>query len=266
MISVKLNIFSNVLSMHNDCRILFPDETGTNETLPVLWLCHGGSGDEDAWLYYSHIAELPDLYRIAVILVNANDSCFTDMAYGLNYASYIGTELPEILYRMFPRLSDRRENNFISGLSNGGYGCLLIGLTYPERFRAIGAFSAGDKADSSYVRSDGTEITPRIRMFGADDIYETRYSVRYLARCVSEGTGKKPYIYHACGSLDPWLDLNLLVKQTMEELDDPAFSYVYEQFEGLGHEWKLWDAAVLRFLNYLTDHSLLQKPDHTAGK
>ncbi len=252
MISVKLNLFSNVLSMNNDCRILFPDNTG-EEKLKVLWLCHGGSGDENAWLYYGRAAGLPDRYGIAVVLVNADDSCFTDMAYGLNFTTYFGEELPEILYQMFPCLSDRREDNYISGLSNGGYGCLLIGLTYPERFGAIGAFSAGDKADSVYQKAENNEITPRIRMFGREDIRNTPYSIRYLAEKVSKGNGVKPHVYHACGSEDHWLDKNLLVRDTFIQLNDPGFAYVYDQIEGLGHVWEFWDEEILRFLEYTGD-------------
>lgn len=251
MISFKLNIFSNVLSMNNDCRVLLPDNVGPEEKLPVLWLCHGGSGDENEWMYYSTMPELPDKERIAAVIVNANDSCFTDMAYGLKYATYLGKELPEILYRMFPHFSQKREDNWISGLSNGGYGCLLLGLTYPERFGAIGAFSAGDKADAKFAHAESGVITPRIRMFGQEDIKDTPYSVRYLARRVSQECELKPRIYHACGSEDPWLDLNLLVKETMEELNDPAFDYVYDQIDGLAHEWKFWDEEIRRFLKYL---------------
>ena len=251
MISFKLNIFSNVLSMNNDCRVLLPDNVGPEEKLPVLWLCHGGSGDENEWMYYSTMPELPDKERIAAVIVNANDSCFTDMAYGLKYATYLGKELPEILYRMFPHFSQKREDNWISGLSNGGYGCLLLGLTYPERFGAIGAFSAGDKADAKFAHAEPGVITPRIRMFGQEDIKDTPYSIRYLARRVSEERELKPRIYHACGSEDPWLDLNLLVKETMEELNDPAFDYVYDQIDGLAHEWKFWDEEIRRFLKYL---------------
>lgn len=251
MISVKLNVFSNVLSMNNDCRVLIPDGVKEDEKLPVLWLCHGGSGDENEWLYYSTVADIPDQDRIAIVIVNANDSCFTDMAYGLPYATYLGEELPEILYGMFPHFSQRREDNWISGLSNGGYGCLLLGFTYPQRFGAIGAFSAGDKADAKFVKADEGVMTRRIRMFGAEDMRDTPYSVRHLARMVSEGKGPKPRVYHACGSEDSWLDLNLLVKQTMEELNDPAFDYVYDQIEGLGHEWRFWNEEIRRFLRYL---------------
>lgn len=251
MISFKLNVYSNVLSMNNDCRVLLPDEVKGKEKLKVLWLLHGGSGDENEWLYYSTAAEIPDQEKIAVVIVNANDSCFTDMAYGLRYGTYVGSELPEILYRMFPNLSEKREDNFISGLSNGGYGCLLVGLTHPERFGAIGAFSAGDKADANYAVSEDGMMTPRIRMFGQNDITGTDYSIRYLAKKVSETGSVKPRVYHACGGEDPWLDLNLRFKETMEELNDPAFDYVYDQIEDLGHEWDFWNEELRRFLAYL---------------
>ena len=251
VISVKLNLFSNVLSMNNDVRLLMPEKIQKNEKLRCLWLCHGGSGDENDWLYYSNAAQIPNREHMAVIIVNANDSCFADMAYGLRYTTYIGMELQEILTSMFPHLSTRREDNYISGLSNGGYGSFLIGLTYPERFAAIGAFSAGDKADSRYSPSAQGEMSSRIRMFGADEIHGTRYSIRQLAKNVSEHSALKPRIYHACGSLDPWLDMNLLVRDTFEKLNDPAYDYTYDQMDGYGHEWPFWDAELQQFLEYI---------------
>lgn len=249
MISVKLNIFSNVLNMNSDLRILFPDEIGEDEKLKVLWLCHGGSGDENEWIYHSTIAEIPDKYHLAVVLVNAEDSCYVDMAHGRSFTQYIGDELPGILCRMFPHLSDKCEDNFISGLSNGGYGCLIIGLTFPDRYAAIGAFSAGDKADAKYPKAEAGEITPRIRMFGAEDIRDTKYSIRFLAKEVAEKSSYKPAIYHACGGKDPWLDLNLLVRETFEELGDTGFTYEYDQIDDLGHEWAFWDMEIRRFLD-----------------
>lgn len=249
MISVKLNIFSDILYMNSDLRILFPDNIAKGEKLKTLWLCHGGSGDENDWLYHSTVAEIPDEYHMAVVCVNAEDSCFVDMVYGRSFTRYIGEELPDIMHKMFPHLSDAREDNYISGLSNGGYGCFVIGLTYPEKYAAIGAFSAGDKADAKYQKSEGGEITPRIRMFGREDVKGTKFSVRQLARDVSNRDCSKPRIYHACGSKDPWLNLNLLVKETFEELNDCGYEYTYDQIEGLGHEWKFWDVELRRFLD-----------------
>lgn len=251
MNSMKINHFSNVLSMNMDARVLLPDEISAWEKLKVLWLCHGGSGDENEWLYYSTIAQLPDEKHIAIVIVNANDSCFVDMPYGNKYGTYIGKELPEILQKMFKCLSADRNDNYISGLSNGGYGCFIVGLKNRERFAAIGAFSAGDKADAVTKPFREGTLNPRIRMFGSEDIHNTEYSMKYLARKVAGENGPKPRIYHACGSLNPWLHMNLLVRDCMEEINCPEYNYVYHQVKGLGHEWKFWDMEIRNFIDYI---------------
>jgi len=251
MTSMKINHFSNALSMMMDCRVLLPDNLNEDSKLKVLWLCHGGSGDENEWLYYSTIAALPDEKGIAIVIVNVNDSCFVDMPYGKNYGTYVGSELPDIIHNMFPCLSQKREDNYISGLSNGGYGCFLVGLKNRERFAAIGAFSAGDKADAAPKPFKEGTMNPRIRMFGQEDISHTEYSIKYLAGKVAKEEGTKPRIYHACGSLDPWLDLNILVKEYMETLACPEYDYTYHQMENVGHEWKFWDKEIRNFLVYL---------------
>ena len=274
MISMKINLFSNILHMNMDLRLLLPadkskptnkasekspDGSLTGKSLnktsekavqyPVLWLCHGGSGNENAWLYYSTVASLVDKEQIAMVIVNADNSCFVDMAMGPAYQSYLGKELPHLLPLIFPELSTKREENMVCGLSNGGYGCFLLGMTYPENFGYIGAFSAGDKADASYIPAKEGEVTQRIRMFGSDDINGTVYSMREMAKEISESAGPFPKVYHACGSEDPWLNLNLKVKQCMEELDCEKFEYKYDQIENIGHEWAFWDEEVRRFLN-----------------
>lgn len=251
MIAMKINHFSNELSMNMDARLLLPSNIEEEERLKVLWLYHGGSGDENEWLYYSTAAALPDERHIAVVLVNANDSCFVDMPYGKKYGTYIGRELPDILYQMFPCLSDNREDNYISGLSNGGYGAFMVGLKNCERYAAIGAFSAGDKADAKPKQFPEGEMNPRIRMFGQENIQDTEYSIKYLAKKAAMQNGLKPHIYHACGTLDPWLDLNLLVKECFEKLNCAEFHYVYHQMDGMGHEWQFWDREIRNFLNYL---------------
>lgn len=251
MISMKINHFSDELQISNDCRVLLPDDVKDGEKLKVLWLCHGGSGDENEWMYYSTIPSIPDEKHIAIVINNANESCFVDMAHSRNYGKYIGEELPNIIFNMFSCLSDKREDNFISGLSNGGYGCFLVGLKNRERFAAIGAFSAGDKADAVAKPGEPNKMSPRIRMFGQDDISETDYSMKYLAKKIAQMPGNKPRIYHACGGLDPWLDMNLKVRQCMEEINLPEYDYVYHQIDDLGHEWKFWDIEIRNFLEYL---------------
>lgn len=79
----------------------------------VLWLLHGGGGDNTDFVNFSNIVRYANEHRIAVVMpagVNFHE--------GKDY-EYVTEELPRVLRILFP-LSDRREDNFIGGLSFGG--------------------------------------------------------------------------------------------------------------------------------------------------
>ena len=141
---------------------------------------------------------------------------------------------------MFACISDDRKYNYVSGFSNGGYGCLHSALKYPSTFSKVGAFSAGDKADSVFVNDNSTKAKNRILLFGDKDIHNTDYCLTYLADKLIADNKKAlaPDIYHACGSLDPWLDMNHIVRDYFLEHND-FYNYTYDELEGLGHEWKI---------------------------
>ncbi|MGK2912076.1 MAG: S-formylglutathione hydrolase [Sphingobium sp.] len=73
---------------------------------------------------------------------------------------YVTEELPALIAEQFPADMDRQS---IMGHSMGGHGALTIGLTFPDRFKAISAFSPivapsqvpwGQKALSGYLGND----------------------------------------------------------------------------------------------------------------
>ncbi len=74
--------------------------------------------------------------------------------------SYVTDELPALIAAEFPADPARRS---IMGHSMGGHGALTIGLTYPERYKAISAFAPivapsqvpwGQKALAGYLGED----------------------------------------------------------------------------------------------------------------
>lgn len=81
--------------------------------------------DEDAW----------DFAKGAGFYVDA-----TQAPWAANYRmwSYVTDELPALIAAQFPADMDRQS---IMGHSMGGHGALTIGLTHPERFRAVSAFA-----------------------------------------------------------------------------------------------------------------------------
>ncbi|MGX8688061.1 MAG: alpha/beta hydrolase, partial [bacterium] len=94
-------------------------------------------------------------------------------------------------------------------------------------------------------------MDPRIRMFGQREIHGTEYSIVHLARTLAASKKEKPRVYHACGGKDPWLDMNLIVRESFESLACPAYDYTYHQDERYGHEWTFWHEELIRFLDYI---------------
>jgi putative tributyrin esterase len=188
-------------------------------------------------------------YGIAVIMPGGMHSCFTDMEHGSKFFSYMTEELPVIMRQLFPRLSTQREDNYISGFSNGGYGCLRVGLARPDLYAAIGAFSAGDKADVPFANDGSKKAEGRIIVFGDGDIKNTDHDLKHLATKAVSSSQALPKIYHACGSLDPWLDLNQILRDYFKQTK--AYDYMYHEVEDYGHTWDFWDMEILRFFDYL---------------
>ena len=250
MAVIRTNIFSINLKYNMECYVILPDEIPKEKKLKTLWLYHGGSGDHTGWLYHTKIVEYVNERGFAAILPNVHESCFVDMNIGGKYGSYVGDELPKTMWNMFPILSAKRDDNYICGLSNGGYGCLHTALKYPEKFSSVGAFSAGDKADADFANDNSEKSKTRIRLFGDTDLNQNEYGVKYQAHMLALQDIERPRIYHACGSEDPWLEMNLMVKKCFEEMPD-KYDYTYDQIEGLGHVWPFWEEELVRYLNYL---------------
>jgi S-formylglutathione hydrolase len=86
----------------------------------------------------------------------------TEPPYAANYRmwSYVTEELPALIGTHFPADMGRQS---IMGHSMGGHGALTIGLTYPERYKAVSAFAPivapsrvpwGEKALGGYLGAD----------------------------------------------------------------------------------------------------------------
>jgi len=251
---IETHIHSDVLAMDTTVNIILPQERQPyteDRRLKVLWLLHGGSGDETAWLRMSAAERYAVDYGIALVVPNGMHSCFTDMAHGGRFFTYLTEELPLILSHLFPQLSTERSDNYIAGYSNGGFGCLKAGLSCPHRYAAIGAFSAGNKADVPFAKDSSHRSHLRILAFGDGDLKNTENDLQYLAMQALTKKAPLPAIYHACGQLDPWRDLNQILQRFFSELEGNPFHYTYHEAEGLGHTWDFWEMELPRFLNWL---------------
>ena len=154
-------------------------------------------------------------------------------------------ELPRKLRTMF-NFSDRREDNFIAGLSMGGAGSFVIGLANPEKYSAIGCLSAGA------VNYNGSfHVGRRRELTVGDQPTENSYLDVYgnAKKILSENL-PCPRIFHCCGDDDFLIDCAHDTKKFFEAIPGNPFQYQFLPAPG-AHTWAFWDEHIQDFIRFL---------------
>src|SRR5690348_3177908 len=169
MALVRCDYFSDVLGFGTSMTLILPENT-TGGPFPTLYLLHGLSDDDTAWLRRTSIERYVDELGLAVVMPAVHRSFYTDEYYGRPYWTFVTEELPRIAGRFF-RLSDRREDTFVAGLSMGGYGAFKWALRHPERFAAAASLS-GALDVASRLYQPPNPVDPRMwqRVLGDEPI------------------------------------------------------------------------------------------------
>ena len=158
--------------------IILPPNYDENKKYPVLYLLHGIGGDHDEWLGAEPVNVLSNLVAageakemitvIPNVRARANDAGNPSDIYTLehykafdNFINELRDDLMPYIEANFPVLTGK-ENTALAGLSMGGRETLFIGLSMPETFGYLGAFTPapGLLAYSNYgVSEDGLFTT-----------------------------------------------------------------------------------------------------------
>ncbi len=242
------SFFSRYLSHETQVELFLPDDNGSGKPYRLLYLLHGRGDDCTGWVRNTMIEQYANQYGIAVAMPSAETSFYVDGVYGKRYYSYLTRELPEKLLSWFP-LSSRPEDTYIAGLSMGGYGALKIGLTLPERFAAIGVFSAGIRPDQfpdfCPTPEDNEILHEDVRRaFGDHGLEEKDIPEAMLAKCVENGR-RVPPIFHYEGRQDMLYEMNANFRDYASTLSVP---YHYDEWDG-EHCWVFWNEAIQKYLS-----------------
>ena len=149
MALIQCHFFSEVLGLSTSMTVILPQQTlgqigmsgkARGDKHPTLYLLHGLSDDDSIWLRRTSIERYVAGLGLAVVMPNVHRSFYTDMEYGGRYWTFLTEELPAVARSFFP-LSDAREDNFVAGLSMGGYGAFKWALRHPDRFAKAASLS-----------------------------------------------------------------------------------------------------------------------------
>lgn len=242
MAYINCDFSSDILGMGMSMSVILPQDIYNNkEKLPVLYLLHGLSGDHTIWSRRTSIERYAEEYGMAVVMPNAHRSFYFDMATGQRYFSYIAEEVPK-LARQFFNLSARREDNFVAGLSMGGYGAFKLAMRYPERYAAGASLSgAMDMSfrfnDTSFAQDISLICGTKDPAGGVDDLF-------YLASELAKSNKAIPSLYQCCGTEDFLYDENIRFRDNAKNI---GLNLIYEESSGT-HEWGYWDVQIRKVL------------------
>jgi len=234
---------------------------------PVLYLLHGGSGDEEEWMWNGRATQIMDnliaqgkAKPMIVVMPNGNATQTASSYYpapapvpagqppaapggggasggaSANIVAFADSVVPDIVpyieshYRV---LADR-DNRGIAGLSMGGGESLYAGLRNIDKFAWVAGFSAASPLWPGVLTS--VPPTPGLTGPGAGQALNLQALQKIFPDVAASGS-KLRLLYVSIGSQE-----NLLpaTQQFKEWLESQKAKFVYTVIPGYSHVWNLW--------------------------
>jgi S-formylglutathione hydrolase FrmB len=256
MILNQVYFFAETLGFQTTMNVLLPQRTlaevqnKPRKKLRTLYLLHGHSDDHTAWQRWTSIERYAEGLDLAVVMPAVHLSFYTDMVHGGKYWQFISEEVPAIVRDMFP-LSSARKDNFVAGLSMGGYGAFKLALTHPERYAAAASLSGA--VDIREVVRGHHNLDDKVWLAGMRNVFGdlskvpgSKHDLMTLARNVAKGQ-VRPRLYQCCGTEDFLYADNLRFRDTVRRL---SLDLTYEEGPG-EHNWAYWDKMIQRVLAWM---------------
>ncbi len=277
MAYLDVHFYSRVLGLTSAAGVILPEPDqgiGVTETvwdgvepLPVLYLLHGMSDDHTIWMRRTSLDRYAAGRKLAIVMPAAGRSFYSNQKYGLDYMKFLAEELPVIMRRFF-KISDRREDTFVAGLSMGGYGAMKLALNYPERYGAAASMSGlldlkqfsetryyknvGDDEYMEGLRESDFEAYRSARDFklnfgSLEEFDGSENDLVYMAGRLGENGAPVPKLNLSIGTEDYLYPTNVTFRRA---LDERGIEYSYSEFPGV-HEWSVWDREIQKVLDWL---------------
>ncbi len=256
---MQFNFESYYLNGNTTISVILPDRPGdkvpadfyqSGKKYKVLWLLHGTFGDHSDWVRRSNIELYASEKNLIVVMpsgLNANYANWENFSIGYNMYDFFLKELMPLIHNWFPA-SAKREDNFIAGLSMGGTGTLVYALNHPEKFAAAAVLSC---CPFKVGYSDGKCMNKRscgmVKNRGGLEAYLDSYENTWGLCEKLAGDPALPRFYFAIGKKDFLYHDYLNFKQHAQDI---GFAATFEEVDGYVHEWRFWDLAIQKAIEF----------------
>jgi len=250
---IHCDFFSEALQLSTAMDVILPlrkwgSRSNTNRAgHPTLYLLHGLSDCQTTWQRRTSIERYVEELDLAVVMPAVQRSFYTDMAIGYRYWTFISQEVPYVARSLF-HLSAERQDNFVAGLSMGGYGAFKLALSSPECYAAAASLS-GALDVAGIVKEPKLNRQNEMRGIFGDlaGVKGSSNDLFYLARQLAKSGAPQPRLYQWCGTEDFLHKSNVRFQRHAHKL---GLDLLYEESHGT-HEWKYWDERIQVVLQWL---------------
>jgi len=265
---VKFNFLSKSLLMQTSVTMCLPSFSFADQLrgqkdgytagvkFQVMYLLHGGFGDDSDYVNFTNIARYADDNKIAVVMPNGYNSYYTDGVEGFfisKYWEYFSEELPKLCEAMFP-ISNKREDTYVGGLSMGSHGAMKMAVMNCERFAGALIMSgrSSDDRDRTPILSRykggmpfSSDKSDKNELVKQNKVDEEIYIYRQAAENAESGK-KLPKFFFTCGGDD--IPAVYAVEEAKNYFSGLGYETEYTVIPGYKHEWDFWDLALRKAL------------------
>lgn len=209
--------------------ILVPPGYDTSDKrYPVVYLLHGGTQNHTAFPARAWFGKEVRRREMIAVMPHVPQSMYRPRGGVLPVLEFFARDLIPYVDTHYRTIASR-ESRAIAGLSMGGFGATITGLTRPDLFGHIGAFSGAFTA-------------------------EREQPILTAVNSLPDSAG--PFVYLACGDEDMVVEAS---RQLAALLAERRITHEYREVPG-GHTWDVWDAQTLAFFDLLTRHPAWERP------
>ncbi len=251
MARLTIDIYSDVLQQTMTVDMFFPnDQEGYDRSEPeaVLYLLHGMKGNSSSWFERTAITRYASENNIIVISPQAHNSYYCNNSFGEEYFTFYTEELIQKLHSIF-KIPKSKEKTFVAGLSMGGYGAMLLGLSRPDLFAACATFSGAiGLVEGAYVSSDDPFARRYLLpILGPQCEFRDELNIIKLAENVAKlPMEKQPRVLCTCGRQDFLYKANIEFKKQIQSL---SMDFTYMEWDGI-HDWNFWDRSIVYAISF----------------
>lgn len=253
-----IEVFSKAMDKTLKAAVTVPSGyDNSQESYPVLYLLHGGSGAFSDW--HQKVTEpglvnrLADQYDLIIVTPGVGPSSYyfdSPLMDSVQYETYMITELIPFIDSNYKTLA-QKESRAITGLSMGGHGSIYLSAKHPELFVAAGSMSGVMNIDTRMWKVPegfSTLRTSQQKEMLGDINYDAPNfnpftAVAYTDKMKENGIA----LIIDCGVDDFLIATNRQMHQLLLENETP---HDYTERPG-AHTWVYWTEALPFHLLYI---------------